>query len=135
MRKFALFLFVFVLLSGCAPSPEQIATPLVQTLTAWPSNTPYPTYTKFPTLTPNPTYTLPPTQTPKIVIVTATYTATPLYTPTITNTPLPTRTPVPTIDPLKKNKSAGIYLVNVDIAPGVWRSNGTQDNCYWKITK
>jgi hypothetical protein len=28
----------------------------------------------------------------------------------------------------------GFYLVNIDIAPGVWRSQGTGDNCYWEIT-
>lgn len=27
--------------------------------------------------------------------------------------------------------SDGVYLVNVDIQPGVWRSDGTGSNCYW----
>jgi len=31
-------------------------------------------------------------------------------------------------------KPAGNYLVGVDIAPGVWRNNGTTDNCYWEVT-
>lgn len=31
-------------------------------------------------------------------------------------------------------KQPGIYLVNVDIAPGIWRNNGTSDECYWEIT-
>jgi len=74
-------------------------------------------------------------------LVTPTYTHTPLYTATITNTPTMTLTPtntVPpttTLDPLKKDKGAGFYLVGVDIAPGVWRSNGTADDCYWSVTK
>jgi hypothetical protein len=25
----------------------------------------------------------------------------------------------------------GVYLVGVDIQPGVWRSNGTGTGCYW----
>jgi len=83
--------------------------------------------------------------TPVIVIVTPTSTSTPLYTPTITLTPtitpLPTKTPIPTNtprpsatpDPLKFPKGDGNYLVGVDIAPGVWCSTGTEDDCYWTI--
>jgi hypothetical protein len=26
-------------------------------------------------------------------------------------------------------------LIGIDIAPGVWRSTGTDDNCYWEITQ
>jgi len=74
--------------------------------------------------------------TPVTVIreVTQTFTPTPLYTPTITNTPAPTNTPTPTIDPLKKSRNSGFYLIGVDIAPGVWRSTGTGDDCYWAVT-
>lgn len=28
----------------------------------------------------------------------------------------------------------GNYLVGVDIAPGVWRSTGMDDYCYWETT-
>lgn len=39
-----------------------------------------------------------------------------------------------TQDFLLADKQPGIYLVNVDIAPGIWRNNGTSDECYWEIT-
>ena len=32
------------------------------------------------------------------------------------------------------DKTPGIYLVNLEIAPGVWRSDGGGDKCYWSIT-
>lgn len=35
---------------------------------------------------------------------------------------------------LTDTKAPGIYLVGVDIAPGVWRSQGSSDECYWEIT-
>lgn len=63
------------------------------------------------------------------------YTATPKNTPTITLTPTNTFTPTPTIDPLKKAKGNGFYLIGVDIAPGVWRSQGSGDKCYWAVTR
>jgi len=100
----------------------------VANFTEVPSNTPYSTFTAFPTFTPYPTYT------PKIVIVTATFTSTPKHTPTITMTPTNTSTPTNTPDVTKMEKPDGFYLVNTEIAPGVWRSNGDQDNCYWEIT-
>jgi len=93
-----------------------------------PTNTPLATYTSYPTLTPNPTYT------PEIILVTATYTSTPKFTPTITMTPTNTATLTSTPDVTMMDKSDGFYLVNAEIAPGVWRSNGTQDDCYWEIT-
>lgn len=93
-----------------------------------PTNTPFATYTAYPSLTPNPTYT------PKIIVVTATFTSTPKYTATITLTPTDTATPTITPDVTKMDKYDGFYLVNSEIAPGVWRSNGTQDDCYWEIT-
>ena len=99
---------------------------IIAGFTEVPTNTPYPTYTAYPTLTPNPTYTP--------VIITATYTSTPKYTPTITLTPTNTATPTNTQDVTKKNKTDGFYLVGSEIAPGVWRSSGSQDDCYWEIT-
>jgi hypothetical protein len=97
-------------------------------------------------------------------IVTATYTPTPLITPTPSNTPtitpIPTETPVPTNTPtptstptetptpniaqtataqafaqLTRSRGNGFYLVNIDIAPGIWRSTGTRDDCYWARTR
>jgi hypothetical protein len=71
----------------------------------------------------------------KIVIVTQAFTATPIHTLTITNTPAPTNTPTLTSDPLKVTRNDGFYLINVDIAPGIWRSNGTGNDCYWSVTE
>lgn len=77
--------------------------------------------------------------------VTVTSTPTPLFTPTIT--PTPSETPLPTGTPdaaatataikaimLTSLRGNGFYLVNVDIAPGVWRSNGSGDDCYWETS-
>jgi len=96
-----------VLISACAPSAEEIQTAIQKTQSAWtqiPTHTAYPTYTPYPTFTPIP----------------------------VTNTPANTATP--TVPPLFSDKGNGFYLVNVDIAPGVWRSNGTSDGCYWSVT-
>lgn len=81
-------------------------------------------------------YTLLQSATPQIIVreITQTLTPTPLYTPTITPTPTNTIPPTKTPDPLKAPKGAGFYLVGVDIAPGVWRSDGTGDSCYWAVT-
>jgi hypothetical protein len=89
----------------------------------------------------------------KTVIITATpkpatVIPSPTYTFGPTNTPVPTKTPIPTIDPqiktataqaaldlaLKKDHGPGLYLVGVDIAPGVWRSTPGLDGCYWSRT-
>jgi len=95
----------------------------ISTSTATSTNTA--TVTLAPTITDMPTTTLTPTitNTPTITLM-----------PTITNTPTITPTNVPTIDPLTMPHGDGFYLVNVDIAPGVWRSQGTGDNCYWAVT-
>jgi hypothetical protein len=132
MKHLAILILIACLLAACAPSPAQIATPVAATVqsiptqTALPSLTPLATYTLYPTATAYPTYTPVPTLPP--LIVTATSSPTPESTPTITNTPKPTR------DPLKLDVNDGFYLIGVDIAPGVWRSNGTGDSCYWAIT-
>lgn len=128
MKKLYVLLIVVVFLASCAPKPEQIAPYVDQTLAAWPTQTAYPTLTPENTYTPYPTYTPAKTSTAIIKIVTPTFTASPVYTPTITFTP------TATIDPLKKVHNPGMYLVGVDIAPGVWRNDGTGDNCYWEIT-
>ena len=135
-----------LILVGCGPSPEAIQSAIGATQAQWtpvPTQTPYLTYTPAATYTPYPTYTPPPTiaiEVTRIVIVTPTATETPLYTPTVT--PTPTKTPnaaktatAQAIARLIAPKGDGFYLVNVDIAPGVWLSKGTQDNCYWARTR
>ena len=54
---------------------------------------------------------------------------------------LPTSTTMPTPDVTQTLQAQmflvhpdGFYLVNVDIAPGVWRSPSGSDNCYWATT-
>ena len=133
---------MLIFLAGCAPKPEQVMPYVEQTLTALPTQTKYPTNTPYSTYTPYPTNTPYITNTALVItkVVTATktltptFTSTPEYTPTITNTPTNTATLTPTLDPLKAKRGNGIYLVGVDIAPGVWRSDGTGDSCYWEIS-
>ena len=134
-------LLLIVLLASCQVDVDRyeptIAARVEETVSAFtevPTNTPYSTYTPYPTLTDFPT------QTPEIIIVTATFTHTPEFsptitdTPTITPTPTNTSTPTPTQDITKMDKSPGFYLVGTEISPGVWRSLGTGDDCYWAIT-
>ena len=123
------------LLSSCSYLDKRVEPTIIarveQTISSFtqvPSNTPYNTQTAYPTLTPPPTYT------PRIVIVTPTNTSTPLYTPTITETPTKTATLTSTPDPTKTDKRPGFYLVGSEIAPGVWRSLGDSNSCYWSIT-
>lgn len=130
-KTIAISLVVVALLSACAPSPEEIALVVNQTLTANPTNTAYPTYTPYPSLTPVNTYT----PIIKFRLVTATYTPTPVYTPTETSTPSITPTMTATIDKLKASRGNGFYLIGVTIAPGVWLSNGTSNDCYWAVTR
>jgi len=134
-----------LLLTACSPSDSQIQDAIEQTQAVW---TPIPTYTAVPTYTAFPTYTPPPTvaiEVTRIVLVTPTYTPTPLFTPTITSTPTNTGTPTATANAtqtaqaklterLREDKGDGFYLVNVDIAPGIWRSTGKSDKCYWATT-
>ena len=79
-----------------------------------------------------------------IRMVTPRFTATPKNTPTITLTPanILTATATPNLaqtatvqarEQMTSNKGNGFYLVNVDIAPGLWRSHGTRDDCYWSL--
>lgn len=34
---------------------------------------------------------------------------------------------------MKAPKGRGSYLVGVEMAPGIWRSSGTEDTCYLKL--
>ena len=120
------------------------------TYTKLPTNTPYPTYTKIPTGTFYPTYTKIVTNTPY-----PTYTKVPTYKPYPTYTEIPTQTKVPTYTPfptqtadiqyivitptaderlITQDKDNGFYLVDTEIAKGVWRSDPGSSKCYWKIT-
>ncbi len=70
-----------------------------------------------------------------IVPVTVTPTPSPEFTATITPIPSPTLRPTATRSPLEEDKSPGIYLVGVDIAAGLWRSQATgSSDCYWKVS-
>ena len=140
MKKLFSILIVLFLIASCTPKPEQIQPYLEQTLSQWPTQTAYPTQianptnTPYPTYTALPTYTKMPTTTPVIKIVTATSTSTPVYTPTETLPPTATPTIIPTADLLKQPKGDGFYIVGVEIAPGVWDSNGTGNSCYWEVS-
>lgn len=135
MKKILNSFAILIILTACSPSEESIQQALLGTIQALPTATalptlePYPTYTQQPTYTPLPTYTPEP---PKVIVITATSSPTPEFTPTVTNTPTATVPPTATSDPLKTAKGPGIYLVGVDIAPGVWRSQAESDNCYWE---
>lgn len=135
MKNAILIIITIFFLSSCNPKPEEIALYVNQTLEALPSQTSFPTNTPFPTNTAYPTFTPVNTNTPVFKLVTATFTATPKLSPTITNTPTVTLTNTATLDPLKQSHRDGFYLIGVDIAPGVWRSDGSQDDCYWAVTR
>jgi hypothetical protein len=72
---------------------------------------------------------------------TSSITITSTITLTNSNTPIPvsnsdlTKTSKKNLENwLRSDKTDGFYLVNIDIAPGVWRSHGTSDDCYWATT-
>jgi hypothetical protein len=142
MNKKIIFLILLtVLTSGCSILDRQLEPTIlsrvegtISAFTEVPTNTPYATLTSYPTNTALPTLTPLPTYTPKIIIVTATATRTPQYTSTITNTPTETSTITPTLDITQTDKGPGFYLVGEEISPGVWRSTGESDSCYWAIT-
>jgi len=81
MKPYSVAFLIVILLSACAPSPEQqatlVATALTATADSW-TKTPVATFTFTPTETHTPTITLTPTET---------LTPTPTFTPTITATP------------------------------------------------
>lgn len=109
MKKLVLFVF---LLSACATPPPTLSQTEIQGtafIQAWTAI--------VAAYTPTPANTAAPANT-----------NTPEATATITNTP------EPTADPLYRQRHDGIYLVGIDIAPGVWRNNGTGDSCYWKVS-
>jgi hypothetical protein len=88
MKMFCAIFLAFVLLSACAPSPEQQATIVADALTGT---------AEFWTKTPTPTLTFTPT---------ATLTPTLTFTPTITLTPTITSTPTYAFSSVTVNKQA-----------------------------
>ena len=145
MRHTTFFLLV-LLLAACSSGPSE--TELQQTIdvavdsaiAAVPTQTPLPTYTPNPTFPPPPTAQPPATvEVTRIIVVTATFSPTPSSTPTDTFTPSPSPNATQTTQAqltahLTAPKGNGFYLVGIDIAPGLWRSTGTQDNCFWERT-
>lgn len=94
MKPYLLVFLIAVLLSACAPSPEQqatlVATALTATADSW-TETPTSTFTFTPTETFTPTITLTPTET---------------LTPTLTFTPTITATPTYAFPTVTVNKQA-----------------------------
>jgi hypothetical protein len=117
MKSITVLFILALLATACGPSDMEISLAFQATLDSIPTQTPaiiretVLVTPKGPTSTPRPTITVGPTSTPR-----------------------PTNTPKPTIDILKTDKPPGIYLVGIDIAPGVWRNNGSGGKCYWSIT-
>ena len=115
---------------ACASPQSLIQTAIAGTQSIW---TPVTTQTAYFTYTPQPTIFI-------TKIVTETYTPIPVFTSTIsftpTNTLSPTKTATPslTINPLAVSHGNGVYLVGIDIAAGLWRSFGSQTDCYWTLT-
>jgi hypothetical protein len=140
MKSKRLMVIMCFLLAACSsgPNAEQIeSTAIIRaeqiaraTITAFPTQTPYPTYTPEPTIVFRVVVVV--TQ-----IVTPTPTPTPRFTPTDTGTPTSTPNRALTATArafaqLIAPHGDGFYLVGVDIAPGLWRSNGTGNDCYWE---
>ena len=88
---YALFVFLFLVLTACGPSAEQQATMTATSLTAIAA-----AWTATPTETPTPTATMTATPTPT---ATPTETSTPTRTATKTKPPTKTATPTQTHDP------------------------------------
>ncbi len=94
MKMYRLLFLVIILLSACAPSPEQHATLVAEALTGTAES-----WTK----TPTPTSTFTPTET---LTPTDTHTPAPTFTPTITLTPSITPTPTYAFPSVTVNKQA-----------------------------
>jgi hypothetical protein len=147
---------------AAGPSAEQIQGTVVAQVTALAQQaTPYPTYTPRPTYTPAPTVAVEVEVTvlaevTRIIIVTPTATATPEFTATPEIPPdqmtataraevaqatatakaestAIMATAIAHVDAeMKAPHAEGFWIVGVDIAPGLWRNDGTEDNCYWE---
>lgn len=94
MKRFQAVLLILILLSACAPSPDQPSTPVSDALTSTTASvtgTPVPTSTLAPSLTPTVTETLTPTVT---------------WTPSLTPSPTTTATPTFAFPTVTVNKQA-----------------------------
>jgi len=116
-NPFLYCLLISVLLAACGPAGAQTSMTAIANVAQ--TQTANPTRVTTPTITPNPLFTL-------------TLTEIPTITPTSTNTPLPATATAQALANLKSDKEPGHYLVNVEIAPGVWRSQGKLfPHCSW----
>ena len=139
MKKIYLMVVLSLLLSACVSSTAIIQTSIAGTISSFtgvPTNAPISTSipTRRSMATHPPTYTQRPT--PGI-------TPQPTFTPSMTHKPTETSIPTDTQDPTLRAQTQaaavlfgehrpGYYLVGIDIGPGIWRSQGTSDDCYWK---
>lgn len=131
MKKVLILLVLGILSAGCGASTETVQTAIAETQSHWtavPTQTPYPTVNRTAVFIEAIDDLI--IQLEKTIAVGENRTAQAAgkFTPTATGT-LP-----PTKDFRTLNKSNGFFLVGEDIAPGVWRSTGTGDDCYWSIT-
>ena len=112
MRDVIGLVLAVVLLAACAPEPVEIPVTRLIEVTRPVEITREVVITRY-------------------VVATKLIEVTPIATQGPTRTPAPTFTPRPTIDRLKASRGSGFYLIGVDIAPGVWRSEAGHENCYW----
>ena len=140
LRLLVAIVLISALVSCIGPATPQ-PTPIVQTVVVTqivyaPTATPYPTLTPWPTYTPAP---------PVVVTQLIFYTAIPPLSTSTPYWPTPVKTAIAAATPnvaktataeafaiLTTPRDDGFYLVGIDIAPGVWRSQGTGTSCYWQ---
>ena len=118
MKKGLAFILVMFLLTACGPSADDLQTQFSQTLTAIPPAI----HTRVVTQIVQVQITVPPRIVEKVKIEYQVVTATPSG---------PTSTPIPV---QQLDKKPGTYLIGSEIAPGNWRSMGSGDGCYWKVS-
>lgn len=113
-------------------TPSRTST---RTFTKTPSQTLSPTFTLTPSMTASSIYSMTPSGTAtRTLTMTPTQTASPTFTTTFTNTPTLTWTPTITPNPLNLPRGDGYYLIYIEIAPGIWRNDSTDQHCYWETT-
>ncbi|MBA4420558.1 MAG: hypothetical protein C0391_05375 [Anaerolinea sp.] len=118
MKKGLAFILVMFLLTACGHSADDLQRQFAQTLTAIPPAI----HTRVVTQIVQVQITVPPRIVEKVKIEYKVVTVTP---------PGPASTPMPT---QKLDKIPGTYLIGSEIAPGNWRSMGSGDGCYWKVS-
>lgn len=140
--KHWLGLIIILLLCSCAQAPTSPSTQLVEVTRIVSQNVEVTriveqTVEKTVLITQIKTLIITATPKPATVIPSPTNTFGPTNTQAPTETPIPphvlTQTAQASLDAqLRLDHDPGFYLVNVDIAPGIWRSTPGQDDCYWK---